>query len=138
MHTIKIWVDFTGYHSNHFSGCRLKRWLFWNSCLLYTNQKQYWEFTSEKCSTAKHKKPVCRVTTYILFQYITANAHSNFVHHQAIIFVCQKERGNLVATKGQKNSKWFFQADISSKTRMNKFDLTTCRLVFIRFLEESD
>ena len=30
----------------------------------------------------------------------------------------------------------FFQADVSSKKRMNKFDFTTCRLVFIRFLEE--
>ena len=28
--------------------------------------------------------------------------------------------------KGQTNSKWFFQADVSSKKRTNKFDFTTC------------
>ena len=26
-HPIKIWVDFTGHPSNHFSGCRLNGWL---------------------------------------------------------------------------------------------------------------
>ena len=42
-------------------------------------------------------------------------------------------------TKGQTNSKWFFQAEVSYKKRMNKFDFTTCRLdVFVRFLEESE
>ena len=40
-------------------------------------------------------------------------------------------------TKGQTNSK-FFQADVSSKKRTNKFDFTTCQLVFVRFLEESE
>ena len=40
--------------------------------------------------------------------------------------------------KGQTNSKYFFQADISSKKRTHKFDFTTFRLVFIRFLEESE
>ena len=29
-HPIKIWVDFTGYPSNHFSGCRLNGRLFKN------------------------------------------------------------------------------------------------------------
>ena len=36
-------------------------------------------------------------------------------------------------TKGQTNSKWFFQAEVSSKKQTNKFDFTTCRLVFVRF-----
>ena len=40
--------------------------------------------------------------------------------------------------KGQTNSKWFFQANVSSKKRTTKFDFTTCRLVFVRFLEESE
>ena len=40
--------------------------------------------------------------------------------------------------KGQTNSKLFFQADVSSKKRTNKFDFTTCLLVFVRFLEESE
>ena len=40
--------------------------------------------------------------------------------------------------KGQTNSKWFFQADVSSKKWTNKFDFTTCELVFVRFLEESE
>ena len=40
--------------------------------------------------------------------------------------------------KGQTNSKLFCQADVSSKKRTNKFDFTTCRLVFVRFLEESE
>ena len=40
--------------------------------------------------------------------------------------------------KGQTNSKWFFKADVSSKKRMNKFNFTTCQLVFVRFLEESE
>ena len=44
---------------------------------------------------------------------------------------------NLRALKGQTNSKWFFQADVSSKKRMNKFVFTTCRLVFVHFFEES-
>ena len=30
-------------------------------------------------------------------------------------------------TKGQKNSKWFFQVDVSSKKRTNKFDFTTMK-----------
>ena len=42
------------------------------------------------------------------------------------------------AAKGQTNSKLFFQANISSKKGTNKFDFTTCRLVFVGFLEESE
>ena len=45
---------------------------------------------------------------------------------------------NCICPKGQKNLKWFFQADVSSKKRNNKFDFTTCRLVFVHFLEESE
>ena len=41
-------------------------------------------------------------------------------------------------TKGQTKSKWFFQADVSSKKRTNEFDFTTMRLVFVRVLEEID
>ena len=44
----------------------------------------------------------------------------------------------FVIGKGQTNLKLFFQADVSSKKRTNKFDFTTCRLVFVRFLEESE
>ena len=44
----------------------------------------------------------------------------------------------LFVFKGQTNSKLYFQADVSSKKRTNKFDFTTCRLVFVRFLEESE
>ena len=36
-------------------------------------------------------------------------------------------------TIAQTNSKWFFQADVSSKKQTNKFNFTTCRLVFVRF-----
>ena len=39
--------------------------------------------------------------------------------------------------KGQTNSKWFFQVDVSSKKRTNKFDFPTWQLVFVRFLGES-
>ena len=39
-------------------------------------------------------------------------------------------------TKGQTKSKWFFQADVSSKKQTNKFNFTTMRLVFVYFLEE--
>ena len=42
-------------------------------------------------------------------------------------------------TKGQTNSKLFFQKlTFLPKKRTNKFDFTTCRLVFLRFLEESE
>ena len=41
-------------------------------------------------------------------------------------------------TEGQKNSKWFLQANVSSKKWTNKFDVTTCQLVFVRFLEEGE
>ena len=41
-------------------------------------------------------------------------------------------------TKGQTNSKTFFQDSVSSKKRTNEFDFTTMRLVFVRFLEEID
>ena len=41
-----------------------------------------------------------------------------------------------MSNKGQTNSKWFFQADISSIKRTNKFDFTTCQLVFVRFLKK--
>ena len=39
-------------------------------------------------------------------------------------------------TKGQTNSKLFFQANVSSKKQTNKFNITTMRLIFVRFLEE--
>ena len=35
--------------------------------------------------------------------------------------------------KGRTNSKWFFQVDVSSKKRTNKFHFTTFRLVFRSF-----
>ena len=45
---------------------------------------------------------------------------------------------DLKLCKGQTNSKLFFQADVSSKKKTSKSDFTTCRLVFVRFLEESE
>ena len=39
-------------------------------------------------------------------------------------------------TKGQTISKLFFQANVSSKKQTNKFNITTMRLIFVRFLEE--
>ena len=45
---------------------------------------------------------------------------------------------NCKMVKGQTNLKLFFQADVPSKKRTNKFDFTICRLVFVRFLEESE
>ena len=45
---------------------------------------------------------------------------------------------NTYIAKGQTSSKWFFQADVSSKKRTNKLCFTTCRLVFVRILEESE
>ena len=39
------------------------------------------------------------------------------------------------ASKGQTKSKWFFQADVSSKKRMYEFNFTTMRLVFVRLLK---
>ena len=50
----------------------------------------------------------------------------------------KSEGGILPFVKGQTNSKWFFQTDVSSNKRMNKFNFTTCRLVFVHFLEESE
>ena len=47
-------------------------------------------------------------------------------------------RQNHSTSKGQTNLKWFFQDDVSSKKRTNKFNFTTCQLVFIHFLEESE
>ena len=43
-----------------------------------------------------------------------------------------------VSPKGQTNKKLFFQADVSSKKRTNKFDFTTFRIVFVCSLEESE
>ena len=40
-----------------------------------------------------------------------------FFFHDLNLFI-------LVTIKGQTNSKWFFEAEVSSKTRMNKFDFT--------------
>ena len=42
----------------------------------------------------------------------------------------------LKDVKGQTKSKWFFQADVSSKKWTKEFNFTTMRLVFVRFLEE--
>ena len=36
-----------------------------------------------------------------------------------------KSPKKIDAAKGQTKSKWFFQADISSKNRTNEFDFTT-------------
>ena len=44
---------------------------------------------------------------------------------------------NFKQTKSQTNSKWFFQAVVSSKKQRNKFDFTICPLVFDCLLEES-
>jgi hypothetical protein len=44
----------------------------------------------------------------------------------------------FVTQKGQTNSKWFFQANVSSNKQMNKFKFTTGRLDFARSLEESE
>ena len=44
----------------------------------------------------------------------------------------------LFVFKGQTNSKSFFQANVSSKKRTNKFNFTTCQLAFVCFLEESE
>ena len=49
-----------------------------------------------------------------------------------------KSSDTLFFVKGQANSKWLFQADVSSKKRTNKFDFTTCRLFSSVFLEESE
>ena len=38
--------------------------------------------------------------------------------------------------KGQTNSKWFFQADVSSKKQTNEFNFTTTRLAFVHFSED--
>ena len=45
---------------------------------------------------------------------------------------------NNITAKGQTNPKWYFEADVSSKKWTNKFDITTSRLVFVCFLEESE
>ena len=48
----------------------------------------------------------------------------------------------LCQLKGQTNSKWFFQANVSSKKKSEQIRLYYCdtsgRLVFVRFLEEID
>ena len=43
-----------------------------------------------------------------------------------------------LATKGQTSSKLFFQADVSSKKGMNKFNFTTCPIVLVPVLAESE
>ena len=40
--------------------------------------------------------------------------------------------------KGQKKSKWFFQANISSKKRTYEFNFTIMELVLVCFLEEME
>ena len=43
---------------------------------------------------------------------------------------------NVFHIKVRQNRNYFFQADVSSKKRTNKFNFTTVILVFVRFLEE--
>ena len=40
---------------------------------------------------------------------------------------------NSIYIKGQTNSKWFFQAKVSSKTRTNEFNFTTIKVQFDLF-----
>ena len=47
-----------------------------------------------------------------------------------------RKAAELALAKGQTKSKRFFQADVSSKKRTNKFNFTTMNLVHVRFLEE--
>ena len=49
---------------------------------------------------------------------------------------CIKLSSDIIKVRQIRNV--FFQADVSSKKRTNKFNFTTCRLVFVRFLEESE
>ena len=60
--------------------------------------------------------------------------HADVINEWSLIWWCQ----NFTSHKGQTNSNWFFQADVSSKKRTNKFNFTTRQLVFVRFLEESE
>ena len=46
------------------------------------------------------------------------------------------QKVTLVQSKGQTKLKLFFQVDVASKERKKKFNFTTMRLVFVRFLEE--
>ena len=63
---------------------------------------------------------------------------------QYLVIICLEEEGtffdatSLLIAKGQTNLKLFFQADAYSKKWTNKFNFTTCRLVFFHFLEESE
>ena len=70
-HPIKIWVDFTGYPSNHFSGCRLNGWLS-QSC------GRNWVFCSfssfNQQGSAKHqnrRRPSHSIWFWIPFAPIT-------------------------------------------------------------------
>ena len=77
------------------------------------------------------------VSTYLLTVVciLVGIMYCLFLHHGWFV---QNLGKDFIPTKGQTNSKWFFQADVSPKKRTNKFVFTTCRLVFVCFLEESE
>ena len=62
------------------------------------------------------------------------------IQGDTIIIIAKIARGNAYSGvyKGQTNSKYFFQANVSCKKQTNKFDFTTCQLVFVCFLKESE
>ena len=55
-----------------------------------------------------------------------------------VLLLCSTIYASTISIKGQTNSKGFLQVEVSSEKRMNKFNFTTCQLVFLRFFEESE
>ena len=108
------------FHWNHFSliCCRTivppawKSWRIWNNNLLKSlcmerfHQKNKW-FTFERNYLQRNSKLLFQITFSLKIEL----------------------KANCEWSNGQTNSKWFFQANISSKKRTNKFDFTTCQLV---------
>ena len=91
---------------------------------------------------AQYHNLICnaRLLSYFFPQSVTERTAS-MLHSKLMSWQIIQEQSK-VHPKGQKKSKWFFQADVSSKKRMNKFYFTTMKLqvdlfsfVFLRKLK---
>ena len=69
------------------------------------------------------------------FMHIFEVWTSKFKCSYLILILSRKNATVVVVSKGQTKSKWFFQADVSSKKWMNEFDFTNFRSFFWKKLK---
>ena len=131
-----------------------KRWWVLSTVIFTTDEMCHNSHTTFKTSqSVSAQENRCRgvvswrLVLYkpIMFGFIgkprTSGVMAGTLHKNCMLQYFHLERTSelsLTCLKVRQIRNDFFQADISSKIQTNKFDFTTCRFVFVHFLEESE